>query len=113
MEEKVQKMNDLGISHPDLLIECLWGDPSPKNYLYIIEHLPPGISELVLHIGTSTRQDNYPNGLDIDYFENREKELNTITDDYIKEYYDYLNIKTICYSEISHCKNKEHTLPDK
>ena len=113
MEKKVQKMNDLGIPHPDLLIECFWGNPSPKNYLHIIEHLPQGISELVLHIGTSTRQDTYPNGLDTDYFENREKELNTITDDHIKEYYDYLNIKTICYSEISNCKNKEHTLPDK
>jgi predicted glycoside hydrolase/deacetylase ChbG (UPF0249 family) len=100
MERKVQKMDELGILHPDLLIDYFWGDPSPANYLYIIEHLPDGISELILHVGTSTRQENYPGGLDLDYFKNREKELNTITDDQLKKYINYLNIKTIGYSDI-------------
>ena len=106
MEKKVQKMDDLGIFHPDLLIEYFWGDPSLTNYLYIIEHLPNGISELILHVGTSSRQENYPSGLDLDYFINREKELISVTDKHLKEYYNYLNIKTIGYSEILNYKNK-------
>ncbi len=100
MERKVQKMDELGIQHPDLLIEYFWGDPSPNNYLYIMEHLPDGISELILHVGTCTRQDNYPSGLDLDYFRNREKELITVTDDHLKEYFNYLNIRTIGFSDI-------------
>ncbi len=68
MERKVKRMDELGILHPDLLIDYFWGDPSPTNYLYIIEHLPNGISEFILHVGTSARQENYPSGLDIGYF---------------------------------------------
>ncbi len=106
MERKVNRMDELGLLHPDLLIDYFWGDPSQTNYLYIIEHLPNGISELILHIGTSARQENYPSGLDLGYFENREKELVTATDDHLKEQYKYLNIKTIGYSEIINYKNK-------
>lgn len=101
MELKVQKMNTHGISHPDFLIDYFWGNPSPKNYLYILKHLPAGISELILHLGTETRQANYPSGLDLDYFGKREKELKTVTDDNLKDCYNNLNIKTIGYSEIS------------
>jgi predicted glycoside hydrolase/deacetylase ChbG (UPF0249 family) len=104
MERKVNRLDELGIPHPDLLIDYFWGDPSQTNYLYIIEHLPKGISELILHVGTSARQENYPNGLDLGYFENREKELTTATDDHLKEQYNYLNIKTIGYSEIMNYK---------
>lgn len=104
MERKVQKMDESGIPHPDLLIEYFWGDPTPNNYLYILEHLPNGISELILHVGTLTRQESYPSGLDIDYFRNREKELITVTNEQLKEYYNYLNIKTIHYSDILNYK---------
>ncbi len=106
MERKVNRMDELGIPHPDLLIDYFWGNPSQTNFLYIIEHLPNGISELILHVGTSTRQENYPSGLDLGYFENREKELITATDDHLKEQYNYLNIKTIGYSEIMNYKIK-------
>ena len=100
-EAQVQKMNMLGVSHPDLLIDYFWGDPSPANYLYILKHLPTGISELVLHLGSDARQANYPSGLDVDYFGDREKELKTVTDDNVKKHFNNLNIKTIGYSEIT------------
>lgn len=106
MEEKARKLRDLGIIHPDLLILSFWGDPTPDNFLHIIEHLPKGISEIVLHIGTQTRQANYPSGLELDYFKNREYELITVTSDYIQEYINHLNIKTIGYTEIFNNKNE-------
>jgi len=106
MERKVNRLDELGILHPDLLIDYFWGDPTHTNYLYIIEHLPNGISELILHVGTPTRQEYYPSGLDLGYFDNREKELAVVTDDHLKDYYNYLNIKTIGYSKIRDCKTK-------
>lgn len=106
MEKKAQKLDELGISHPDLLIDYFWGDPTAANFLYILENLPACISELILHFGTYSRQDNYPTGLNVDYFKNRENELITVTSDYLKEYFNYLNIRTIGYSEISNYKNK-------
>jgi hypothetical protein len=77
-----------------------------SNFLHILENLPNGTSEIILHFGTYTRQENYPSGLDLDYFKNRENELITVTSDYLKEYFSYLNIRTIGYSEISKDKNK-------
>ena len=98
MEIKVQKLDAHGILHPDILIGCFWGDPSSSNLIYILEHLPGGTSEMILHCGTYTLQENYPSGLDLDYLENREHELMTITSNYLKEYLSYLNIKLIGYS---------------
>jgi predicted glycoside hydrolase/deacetylase ChbG (UPF0249 family) len=106
MDKKIQKLDKLGISHPDLLIECFWGDPTASNFLNILKNLPIGYSEIVLHCGTSTRQENYPSGLDLDYFKNRENELLTITSDYFKEYYRYSKIKIIGYPQILKDINK-------
>jgi hypothetical protein len=106
MEKKAQKLDNHGIVHPDLLIECFWGDPTPSNFLHILEHLPSGTSEVVLHLGTIASQESYPSGLDLDYFKNRENELITVTSDYLQEYYKFLNIRTIGFSEISKYTNK-------
>lgn len=100
IEKKVHKLDTHGILHPDILIEYFWGNPTPSNLNYILEHLPEGISELILHLGTDTRQDEYPSGLDQQYFNNREKELLTITSDNLIEYFTFLNIRTIGYSAL-------------
>ncbi len=100
IEKKIQKLDKLSVTHPDLLIEYFWGNPTISNYKYILEHLPEGCSELILHLGTDTRQVNYPSGLDLDYFSKREQELKTVTGDHLHEYYKHLNIKTIGYSDI-------------
>ncbi|MFZ4708065.1 MAG: hypothetical protein ACOYMF_18830, partial [Bacteroidales bacterium] len=98
IEKKIQKLDEVGVTHPDLLIEYFWGNPTFSNYKYILEHLPEGCSELILHLGTDTRQENYPSGLDLAYFANREQELITVTSDHLQECYNSLNIKTIGYS---------------
>ena len=101
MEKKIQKLDKQKIIHPDIVIDSFWGEPSASNILYILKHLPNGISELVVHFGNYTREDHYPNGLDVDYFRNRECELLTATSGYLKEYFKYKHIKIIGYSEIS------------
>jgi len=101
MEKKMKKLDDLGILHPGLFVESFWGNPTQSNFLHILKHLPMGISEVVLHLGTDTRQENYPSGLDLDYFINREKELITVSENNLKEYISCLNITTIGYSDIA------------
>jgi predicted glycoside hydrolase/deacetylase ChbG (UPF0249 family) len=100
ISKKAHKLDELGISHPDLLIEYFWGNPTASNLKYILEHLPEGTSELILHLGTDSRQGEYPSGLEIEYFNNREKELLTITSDSLAEFYKFLNIYLIGYQDI-------------
>lgn len=100
MERKSQKLDEFGILHPDLCIDGFWGDPTASNLLHIVEHLPVGISEMVVHFGSYIREENYPSGLDLEYFKNREYELMTGTSDYLKKYINYLNIRTISFSEL-------------
>ena len=101
MEEKVQKLEELEIGHPDILVESFWGEPTASNLIHILENLPEGTSEIILHFGTFTHPDNIPSGLERDYFNHRENELITVTSDYLKEYYNHLKIKTIGYSDIA------------
>lgn len=105
MERKAQMLDEFGIPHPDLFIGSLWGDPTASNLIDILEHLPEGTSEIVFHYGSYTRQENYPSGLDLDYFRNREYELMTGTSDYLKEYMSYLNIEKISFSQLPTSKN--------
>lgn len=100
MEGKVQKLDESGILHPDLLIETMWGNPSASNMLYILEHLPPGTSEITLHFGTKAGSGEYPSGLNLDYFNNREYELLTLTSEYLKRYYENNNIQTVGYTDL-------------
>lgn len=110
MERKSQKLDEYGILHPDLLIDSFWGYPTAANLIHIIENLPNGVSEIVFHFGSYDRQKKYPNGLDLEYFNKREYELLTGTSEYLKKYIDYLNIRTICFSELpsyAHFKKRE------
>ena len=106
IENKVHKLETNRIPHPDLLIDYFWGNPTSLNFNYILGHLPDGISELILHVGTGTWQPFYPSGLDLDYFKNREIELATITNYGLKEYCDSLNIRIVGYGAISGSANK-------
>ena len=100
MEKKIRALDELSICHPDLMVDCFWGDPSASNLLLLLEKLPQGTSEIILHFGSFSRQEHYPSGLDIDYFKNRENELITLTSSYLNVYYTHLNIKLIGYSDI-------------
>jgi len=100
MEKKAETLDQLGISHPDLLVECFWGEPTASNLIHILENLPEGTSELILHFGTYSHPESSPSGLDREYFKNRENELLTLTSEYLKEYFTHLNVTTIGYSDI-------------
>ena len=100
MERKEQKLRELKISHPSIIMGSLWGSPTPSNFLHILKHLPPGTSEIVVHLGTYSRQEHYPSGLDLEYFDNREFELIVASSIYLEEYFSYLNIQKIGYSKI-------------
>jgi predicted glycoside hydrolase/deacetylase ChbG (UPF0249 family) len=100
MQKNESKMDSIGIPHPDLLLDYFYGDPTAANVIYILGNLPPGTSEIVLHLGTYQREDSYPSGLDLEYFRQREYELLTVTSEYLRSYFQYLNIKAIGYRDI-------------
>ena len=111
MADKSNKLEELGIRHPDVIVESLWGEPTASNLLHILENLPAGTSEIVLHFGTHAHPDEIPSGLEGSYFKNRENELLTLTSNYLKEYYAHWNITTIGYSDIPDCSNKLYNPP--
>lgn len=100
MERKARLLDEQGIPHPGILIGSLWGEPTASNFLEILKYLPEGDAEILVHLGSFTRQAPYPSGLDVFYFENRELELITITSLFWEEYFNYLNIKRIGYSDL-------------
>lgn len=100
MERKSAELDSLGIPHPDLMIDCFYGDPTPANLIRILENLPPGTSEIIVHLGKSSCREEHPNGPGTDYLRQRECELITLTSPYLSEYLSCLKIKKISYSEL-------------
>lgn len=100
-KEKAGLFDRAGIAYPDLFIEYFYGNPTTSNLDYILNHLPPGINELVLHLGTGTRQQDYPGGLDLAYFENRELELATVTRFGLNAHLQKLQIRKIGFSDLA------------
>jgi len=103
---RAAKLDKSGIKHPDLLIDYFYGNPSFSNLEYIFEKLPPGINELVLHLGTSERQTEYPTGLDLGYMSTRELELQTISSCSLNDILKNLKIEKISYSDINMLRNQ-------
>ncbi len=71
-----------GVRHPDHLIDALFGRPTEENLRHIIGHLPPGVSELVVHLAdpaTTVDGSDVPRGIDGDEFPNRIEEQRLIT----------------------------------
>jgi hypothetical protein len=97
---KTLKLDIAQVTHPDLLIDYFYGNPTEKNLLYIIDNLPPGINEIVLHIGSQHREQEYPSGLNQEYFSIRELELLTIINCHFNDRLHQMNIRKINYSEI-------------
>lgn len=97
MEKKAGILKDIGLEYPDLLVETFWGDPTLSNLTLILGHLPSGISEIIVHIGTNTRTGCYPVGLDENYFDNRERELKIILCDSLQKLIKYNHIRTVSY----------------
>jgi len=106
IERKIEMLDSLGILHSDILIDNFWELTSQANYKYIIGHLPEGTSELIVHLGTHTRQGFYPTGLDVSYFDQREEELKTINIAEKNQWYNQMDIKKINYSDIPKAQYK-------
>ena len=99
MQRKELELDARGIGHPDCFIDYFWGRACVQDFLYILRNLAPGISELVVHVGDYERQADYPSGLDLDYFEKRERELAVVCSSYVGEYAKYLRVRLARYSD--------------
>ncbi len=100
VQGRVRRLDTGGIAHPDLSIGYFWRNPTLDNMLHILKHLPPGIHEIIFHLGSHHRQTTYPCGLDQTYFANREAELAIVTRAYVRELFDHLQIKRLRYADI-------------
>ncbi len=100
MEKRVARLDELGIPHPGTLIDYLYGNPTPSAAIHILRNLPVGVSEIVVHLGTSRRSEAYPNGLDVGYFPRREQELAVVTSEYLREYAGSLNIRAVGFRDV-------------
>lgn len=101
----IAKLDNSQITHPDLFIDCFYGNPTETNLIFILNHLPSGINEIVLHLGTQDRQQEYPSGLNLDYFSYREQELMTISNCNFNNQLHQMNIRKINYSAIDRMAN--------
>jgi predicted glycoside hydrolase/deacetylase ChbG (UPF0249 family) len=100
MEAKSNELDALGIKHPDLMIDAFFGNPTADNLIHMLENLPPGTSEIIVHPGNIGWRDMYPNEPDTLNLRNRECELMTITSPMLNEYLSKLQIKKISYSDL-------------
>jgi len=100
MRRKQQELKKVGIPHTDFLFECFWGSPSMEYLSFILNNLPAGTSEVIVHLGTETRKGLMPSGIDIEYFDKREIELEVITDPSIKGLIERENIQLIGFSDL-------------
>lgn len=101
MEKRVARLDDLGIPHPAILIDYLYGNPTPFTAMHILRNLPEGVSEIVVHLGTSRRSGPYPPGLDVGYFPTREQELAIVTSESLREYAKGLNIRAVGFQDLA------------
>ncbi len=97
-ENQSKLLKARNIKSPDLFVDYLWGKPSFKKFIYILETIPSGISELAVHVGNKKRTTNYANGLDTNYFNNREKELELVLNEKISKKIEELNIELTNFS---------------
>ena len=100
MARKHEYLKEVGIRHTDYLIECFWGEPSFDYFKQIVETLPDGTTELIVHLGTDTRLEPFPRGIDIEYFDSREIELDVVTSQDARNLLQSENIRLIGFSDL-------------
>lgn len=97
-ERNYHKVIDGSLACPDYCIDLFYGNPTTGNLVHILENLPPGVSELVVHAGMDCRPEDAPAGIDAGYFENRTSELKAVRDPAIRQKLAELGIKLVDYS---------------
>jgi predicted glycoside hydrolase/deacetylase ChbG (UPF0249 family) len=91
-EEELVKQE--GIPVTDWLIDSFYGNADIETFISILEQIPPGISELTSHPGYASINETPP-GMDNNYIQEREMELEVLTSTLVKDKLNELNIKLV------------------
>lgn len=100
-DRNYNKVIDNSLACPDYCIDLFYGNPTTENLIHILENLPPGVSELVVHAGKACRPEDAPAGIDAGYFEYRVRELETIKDPAIRQKLAELGIELAGYNTLT------------
>jgi predicted glycoside hydrolase/deacetylase ChbG (UPF0249 family) len=101
MMRKAEILDSLSIPHPDMVIDCFYGNPIPENLIRILDNIPAGTSELVVHLGRSIETGENARDMNPLYLRQREYELMTITSPYTDTYRSSLQISRTTFSDLS------------
>ncbi|REJ32241.1 MAG: hypothetical protein DIU82_12555 [Bacillota bacterium] len=71
-----------GVRAPDWFIDGFYGNATVENFVFMLERLPEGISEVVVHPG---KADEALRRMGAGYIEEREAELKVLTDPRVRE----------------------------
>lgn len=77
-------LRELGIPAPDHMIDSLYGEATVRNIRHILQHLPSGVSELVVHLGECNAADDLPDGIETEILTERTIERNLILNGTLK-----------------------------
>lgn len=100
MLERLQQLKEREIKHPDHLIDYFYGNPTSQNMLDILNHLPPGTSELMLHLGQNCHPKELGKGIDKYYLPYREQETAIVTREFLRPFLEKKNIQVISFSDL-------------
>ena len=100
MRRHLQQLKERGIKHPDHLIDYFYGNPTAQNLLDILNHLPTGTSELMLHLGKDCVPLELGKGVDRQYLRYRDQETAIITQDFLRPFLELKNIRVISFSDL-------------
>jgi len=82
LRRQARRLAAEGVPAPDCFIDGFYGNASVENFLYMLERLPPGISEVVVHPGFA---DEGLRQAGAGYVEEREVELAVLLDPRVRE----------------------------
>ena len=95
------RLDEAGVAHPDTTVGVFWGSPTPETLERIFARLPPGVSEIVFHLGDGASDEDAPPGIDGEYFATRERELSTLLAAPWEHYLVDYNVRIIGFSDLA------------
>lgn len=93
-------LRELGVSSPDHMIDSLYGKATVRNIRHILQHLPTGVSELVVHLGECAGVDDLPDGIETDILTERTIERNLILNGTLKNVLRREGISIVRYCDL-------------
>ena len=86
---------------PDHLIDSLYGGASVRNMRHILQHLPTGISELVVHLGECDSAEEVPNSIETALLQDRTIERNLILNGTLRKMMDREGIRPARFRDLA------------